>query len=100
MAVHVAHIALTNLYKNADNTTEILDTMKDTYGANEWHYKEGEGIDLHHAVLGQDWNGGIAFVGRLCNSNWGFAVSTRIEGNYKLGAVVMWDLFVFSHETG
>jgi hypothetical protein len=83
---------------------DILGIMKNTYGEDEWHYKEGKGMDFHHAILGQEWkggqDGGAANVGELCNSNRGFAVSAGIDGNYNLGAVVMYDLMVFSHETG
>ena len=105
--VHVAHIALTNIYDDVVTTTQALDIMTETYEGTTWHYTEGEGIDLHHALLGLDLNdnggtnGGKAWVGTVCRSDKGFGVSTGIRGNIEnIDPIAFWDLWVFTHEVG
>lgn len=98
-SVHIAHVALGNLYPSAGDTQDIPDIMIAIYGGNDWHYTEGKGIDIHHAFLGQNFNGRKAYVG-LYNSKFGFGVSTQVKGNYKLNAMVLWAIFVVAHESG
>lgn len=99
--LHVAHIALTNLYKSSSNKADALQLMKETYGGSEWHYQGySDGIDIHHALLGQDFYGGIAYVGSLCNSRIGFGLASGIRGNVDLGVEAFWDVWVASHELG
>ena len=74
--------------------------MTEIYSGSEWHYTEGKGIDLHHAMLGQDFEGGIAFVGTICRPDGGFGVSTGIRGNIDLSVLTFWDIYVVMHEIG
>jgi hypothetical protein len=99
-SVHVTHVALSNLYASAGDTQDILDRIVAIYGGNDWHYTEGKDIYIHHAVCGQNFNDGKAYVGTLCNSKFGFGISTQVQGNYKQDAVVLWGIFVVAHESG
>lgn len=77
--------------------------MKDNYGQNSWHT---EGVDVHHALLGRGLgqNGGmagLASIGALCNSNYGFGLTSGISGNFvNLDSQMVWDLNAFMHEIG
>ena len=64
-----------------------------------WHYTSPEGIqpDLHHALLSRDLGGGIAYLGQICNSDYGFGLSTTLSGDYaSMGSAVVWDMMVVS----
>ena len=57
--------------------------------------------DLHHALLGKDLKGGIAYLNGVCDSNYGYAISSGIVGTIDdLGGDTYWDISVFSHELG
>lgn len=65
------------------------------------YYVSYGNINLHHALLGHRLGGGIAYVGALCNPNFGFGLSANLEGNFaSLDASALWDLTVFAHELG
>jgi hypothetical protein len=100
--LHVLHISLTTNYNSAIDSGAALDTMTAKFGRSSsvgWHYTSPTGIkpDLHHALLGRDLGGGIAYLGTICNSNFGFGVSSGIEGNFvSMGNAVVWDISVVS----
>ncbi|KAL7470486.1 hypothetical protein ACHAXS_010742 [Conticribra weissflogii] len=97
--LHVAHIDHNNVYDSATSTSEALDIMTETYASDEgWHYTDGFGIDLHHAMLGNNLNGGKAYVGVICRSDGGFGVSTGMRGNAQ--NIAFWDVWVVLHEIG
>eukprot|EP00581_Thalassiosira_minuscula_P012760 CAMPEP_0183715640 /NCGR_PEP_ID=MMETSP0737-20130205/9783_1 /TAXON_ID=385413 /ORGANISM="Thalassiosira miniscula, Strain CCMP1093" /LENGTH=800 /DNA_ID=CAMNT_0025944757 /DNA_START=137 /DNA_END=2539 /DNA_ORIENTATION=+ len=99
----VASIKVTDNYENYTNSRDALFHMKDTYGnsSGEWHYNEGHGIDLHHAILGKKMNGGVAFVGRVCSPEYGFGISPGMRGSFlSLDFATVWDVSVLSHEIG
>ncbi|MCP3919053.1 MAG: hypothetical protein GY711_26215 [bacterium] len=64
------------------------------------------GAHLAHFVSGAPLGGGVAYVGVLCNSSFGFGVSGSINGNIDWGAfvgapsVLSWDFVVVAHELG
>jgi hypothetical protein len=97
--LHVLHISLTTAYDSAIDSGAALDTMTANFGSVGWHYTSPSGIkpDLHHALLRRDLGGGIAYVGTICNSNFGFGVSGGIVGNFvSMGNAAVWDMVVVS----
>ncbi|KAL7507478.1 hypothetical protein ACHAXN_004659 [Cyclotella atomus] len=96
--LHVNTIKLSNLYDSATGTKEALVIMKGKYGGSNWHT---QGVDLQHALLGRELGGGIAYIGTLCNSDYGFGLTSGIMGDFKsLDQRVVWDLKAFMHEMG
>ena len=83
-------------------TSEALNLMRQTDANNARFGNGSDDIDLHHALLGKNLGGGLAHVGTVCNSVYGFGVSTGIIGNMvntNLGQTY-WDIYVFAHELG
>jgi hypothetical protein len=60
--------------------------------------------DLAHMLSGRGLGGGIAWVGVICSTNIGYAVSANIDGFFPYPLEdnhgQNWDIMVFSHETG
>ncbi|KAL7464829.1 hypothetical protein ACHAXS_005152 [Conticribra weissflogii] len=105
----VSHIQLTNYYDSYSSTSSALSQMRTEYSSLGFDYSakfSGEtgqfsGHDLHHALLGRDMGGGIAYVGVLCNSFYGFGLSASLSGGYtKMDNSVVWDMMVTMHEIG
>jgi hypothetical protein len=71
-----------------------------------WAGNLPNGANLAHFLSGASLGGGVAWVGVLCNSSYGFAVSGNItlQGGLTPFPVVQgplnWDFMVFTHETG
>jgi cysteine-rich repeat protein len=56
--------------------------------------------DIVHFVSGKDVQGGVAYVGAICDQIYGFGVS-QVEGAFNLAdASTVWDVLVFTHEVG
>jgi len=99
----VAHVKVTDNYANETNSKSALDKMRSIYGNSNgtWHYNEGNGVDLHHAILGKRLNGGIAFVKSVCSSDYGFGISPNMRGSFlSLDFSTVWDTSVLAHEIG
>lgn len=63
--------------------------------SNTWH---SANTDLHHALLGGI-GGGIAYIGVLCSSNWGFGLTGGLSGSFvSMGEPTVWDMKGFMHE--
>ncbi len=91
--MHVAHVALTNLYDNTTDTSTALNIMETTYGSEDaWHYTDGFGIDLHHGIIGKSIGGGRASLDAICDSAQGFGISGGVDGS--LNNIQAWDLYV------
>lgn len=60
--------------------------------------------DLAHMLSGRSLGGGIAWVGVICSSSIGYAVSANIDGFFPYplqdNHSQNWDIMVFAHETG
>lgn len=123
--LHVSYIALTDLYKNSTNPTEALMLMvsrilhitlqiilcshalnypnmnqqQSTHGQDgSWHHSD---INLHHGLFGAEWYGGLAWIGVLCRSDYGFGVTSSIAGSFdELDYTMVWDIYGFMHELG
>jgi hypothetical protein len=95
--LNILHINLNRNYDSAINSGTALDTMVARYGRTSWHYTSPSGIkpDLHHALLGKDLGGGVAYVGVICNPGVGFGVSGGISGAFvSMGNAAIWDMTV------
>jgi hypothetical protein len=69
--------------------------MRSKYGGDEWH---SSNVDIHHALLGGI-GGGIAYIGVLCRSDWGFGLTGGFKGNFEsIDEPVVWDMKSFMHE--
>ncbi len=67
--LHVLHININMNYDSMTTTGVVLDSMHARYGsAVGWHYTSPSGIkpDLHHALLGKNFGGGLACAGVIC----------------------------------
>eukprot|EP00804_Cyclotella_cryptica_P008412 CCRYP_003932-RD/>CCRYP_003932-RD protein AED:0.26 eAED:0.31 QI:423/0.87/0.88/1/0.5/0.33/9/0/936 len=96
--LHVNTIKLSTLYDSTVSTSDALGIMRSNYGGSTWHT---EGVDVQHAMLGKGLGGGIAYIGVLCNSGWGFGLTAGLSGNFvSLDQRVVWDLKSFMHEIG
>ena len=96
--LNVFQMELTTRYNNIKNTMAGLDIMRSNWAGNKWSNSQ---VNLHHALLGKSLGGGVAYVGVVCNKNYGMGVSTSISGSFSsMGAGVVWDSMVFTHEIG
>lgn len=93
------HIHYTTEYDAFDNTSDGLSHMVSTYSAGTWHFTSDDGYtpDLHHALLGNDWGGGLAYVGVMCRSDYGYGLTGSMKGDYEsMDASVLWDMVAVS----
>jgi hypothetical protein len=86
-------------------TSQMLDEFRAAWSpisGNVWPAQ----ANLAHFLSGADLGGGVAYVGVLCDQNFGFAVSgnlnSAIDWSSWTGASgpLTWDFVVFAHETG
>lgn len=99
----VSHIELTNYYDAATGTSDALSKMRTQYSSLGFNYDSMfpgvSGHDLHHALLGKSLGGGIAYIGVLCNTAYGFGLSASLSGGYtSMDNSVVWDMMVTMHE--
>ena len=100
--LNVLHIDLNSNYDSATSSLQALQIMRSKFASQErWHYVSPTGVtpDLHHALLSKDLGGGIAYLGVLCNPNYGFGLSGSLSGNYRgMGNPLVWDMMVVSFD--
>jgi hypothetical protein len=105
-------IAYLGVYTNASdpwttqdsggNSSSVLDAFRAAWAPNNWPVS----ANLAHFISGANLGGGVAYVGVLCNSSFGFGVSGNINGNVNWGtwtgapASFTWDFVVVAHEIG
>mmetsp|Transcript_20584 Transcript_20584/g.30541 ORF Transcript_20584/g.30541 Transcript_20584/m.30541 type:complete len:371 (-) Transcript_20584:1423-2535(-) len=90
--LNVAQVVQTNRYESQGGVSGCLTVLRN-------HYRSGSnwapGVELHHALLGRNLGGGVAYLGVICNTDYGYGVSAGITGQYQGPAgVVMWDITV------
>jgi hypothetical protein len=96
--LHVLAIQLNDNYDGASSTSNALSIMRSIYATGSWtspwHYP---GTDIHHALLGKSLGGGIAYIGVLCNSEYGYGLSASLSGGFvSMSNSVVWDMKVVS----
>lgn len=105
-------IAYLGIYTNASdpwttqdsggNSSSVLDAFRTSWTTNGWPVS----ANLAHFVSGASLGGGVAYVGVLCNSSFGFGVSGNISGTVNWGSWTgapgnfTWDFVVVAHELG
>jgi hypothetical protein len=97
--LNVLHIDLNTNYNTATSTSTALSTMRSIYSRSSWHFTSPTGVkpDLHHALLSKNLGGGIAYIGVICSSTYGFGLSASLSGSYRsMGNGVVWDMNVVS----
>ncbi len=68
-----------------------------------WAGQIPAGAHVAHFLSGAGLGGGVAWVGVLCNTTYGFAVSGNINGGTSFPVTQgsnTWDFYVMAHETG
>lgn len=70
--------------------------MRSNYAqSSTWH---SPNVDLHHAIL-SSFGGGIAYIGVVCHSSYGFGLTGGMSGSFvSMGAPTVWDMKAFMHE--
>jgi hypothetical protein len=93
--LRVTDIVVSTLYDAATSTSQALDIMRTTYAGVH------PNVDLHHALLGGIHGGGIAYIGVVCRSDYGFGLTSGLSGTFQsMGETVLWDMKGFMHEIG
>ncbi len=95
--LNVVQISETNIFNNLGDGSirNALKLMRETYHGTVGKYK---GAQLRHALLGKELGGGIAFTDTVCDSSWGFGISSGLRG--EINNMDLYDVFVFAHELG
>jgi hypothetical protein len=86
------------------DTAAMLAEFKSAWsdGANTWPVS----ADLAHFLSGANIGGGRAYLGVICNQNFGFGVSGNLRANINWGtwtgnaSAIAWDFIVVAHELG
>jgi hypothetical protein len=82
---------------SAESTRAALDEVGNYWQAN----RSAVTRTLTHFMSGKNVNGGIAWVGTLCNSNRGYGVSMGLDGNFSAAnPQIIWDSVAIAHEIG
>jgi hypothetical protein len=69
-------------YRLATDSQNALNIMMSKYAGDD-NFGEGDGaIDIHHAFLGKNLGGGIAYLGVLCNKLYGFGLVSLMAGDF------------------
>lgn len=88
-------------WNSQDNGGSCLDILSEFRGA--WAGKIPANANLAHFLSGSGCGGGVAYLGVICNSSFGFAVSGNINGGVTFPVTQgsnTWDYFVVAHESG
>lgn len=84
------------------DSSSVLNAFRNAWAPNNWPAS----ANLAHFISGANLGGGVAYVGVLCNSSYGFGVSGNINGNVNWGSWTgapgnfTWDFVVVAHELG
>ncbi|KAL7499778.1 hypothetical protein ACHAWT_007892, partial [Skeletonema menzelii] len=95
--LNVVQISETNIfdYLGFGTIRDALKLMRETYGGT---VGKDKGAQLRHAMLGNELGGGIAFTDAVCDSSWGFGISSGLRG--EINNMDLYDVFIFAHELG
>ncbi len=87
-------------YGNEPEMGEFLNKLRSHWRNN----MQGISRVVTHGLSGRPLGGGVAWVGVLCSTEWGYAVSTSLAGSFPLPPTDHragnWDPFVVAHELG
>lgn len=96
--VNVAGIEVTSIFDiypdslTIDNLVPALTTtMRAAYSNGNFP----PNADIVHALLGRKIGGGIAYIGELCEKDYGLGISSAIQGDFNAnGQSTVWDIYV------
>ena len=74
--MNVVEIEISTLYDapGIRNGVQALNVMRSNFSGENWKSVKGIPVDLHHALLGKNIGGGIAYGEAVCNTNIGFGI--------------------------
>mmetsp|Transcript_20581 Transcript_20581/g.42405 ORF Transcript_20581/g.42405 Transcript_20581/m.42405 type:complete len:961 (+) Transcript_20581:126-3008(+) len=100
--LNIVRIEETDFYDNIETTREALRARRlQGIKTNSNTNGDTKKITLYHAMLGRYIGGGIAFIDTICDSKWGFGVTSDLSGTLRsIDDDVLYDFFIFSHELG
>ncbi len=82
---------------NATNTSALLGELLTYWNTNNSNVNRA----TVHMLSGRQFYSGIAYVGTLCNKQYGYGVTTSIQGNFNINnPKIVWDIIAVSHELG
>jgi len=95
----IVEIKQVNRYDSSSSAGDALAIQRNQLIGGNWPNADA---DLVHAILGRNLGGGVAYLGQICNTNYGLGVSAGITGTYKIGSpkAMVWDIVVVAHELG
>jgi hypothetical protein len=82
----------------ASTSGDALNQLVSWWGANRPQSSYPRAIA--HFLSAKSLGGGVAYLGVLCNSSFGYGVSGNMEGSYPQPSYVAWDAMVVAHEIG
>jgi hypothetical protein len=90
--------AASDPWNASDDTLSALEEFQD-------YWNSGSDVPdtrtIAHMLSGKSLGGGIAYVGVLCNSYYGYGVSASLSKNFdSYSPSVVWDILVVTHEIG
>ena len=94
----ITGIAFVNRYDDDDDTSKALATQRAQLTGSNWP-STNPPTNLVHAILGSSLGGGVAYVGVVCNQNYGLGISAAIAGDYDIDfpKAMVWDISVVAH---
>ena len=82
---------------NHSSTSNGLTDFGNYWNANRTTVKRA----IAHFLSGRELGGGIAWLGALCDSGYGYGYSANLKGQFQIGnPQPVWDIVVVSHEIG
>ncbi len=81
----------------ATSTSALLGELLSYWNANNSNVNRA----TVHMLSGRQFYSGIAYVGTLCDKQYGYGVTTSIQGNFNINnPSIVWDIIAVSHELG
>ena len=84
-------------WNNTSSVTTILGELLAYWNQNNSNVNRA----TVHMLSGKRLNSGVAYVGALCSNQYGYGVSSSIQGNFRINnPAIVWDIVAVSHELG
>ncbi len=82
---------------SATTTSDALNEVQSYWNANYTSVPR----TIVHMLSGKNMGGGIAYLGVLCNSSFGYGVSASLSGHFSTtNPSLYWDILCYTHEIG
>ncbi len=99
-------LVFSRLWSTPSDPWDAVSTSPQLHQLRSWWLANMTSVsrDLTHMLSGRALGGGVAWVGTVCDSSLGFAVSANLNGFFPTPledhSYQNWDIVVFSHELG